>query len=428
MSRHERRVVVTLFVLLALVGSLTVLPRAQGWSDASRMAAVQAMVDHGTLSIDDTDFAPLTHDKVWVDGHFYSDKQATPALIGAVVYAPLSAVGIKLAPGWNPAYALVTWGTVTLWWWLGLVALYRLLGLTGLPAGRRAWLAAATGLGSLHLTWVATFNNHSLAASWLLIALAAVAHARASGGGRWLLACAGLALGLAASSDMPTGAFAVALGAVVVADPRLRTRVAWLVVPFLLAVAPALWVNHAISGSLVPLQLVPEFFLYPGSPWTREELTGSGIAAGGDLVGYAAGMLVGGRGFLLYNPLLWLAIPLLVREAFARGRTLAPEARAVAAAGAALVAYYLLLSTNYSGQSYSIRWWVPLLPVTLVFLYPWLARLTRVRLAAFGVLFVLGLGIALVGSLDPWTNTRVHPVPLVANILQLPELLAARLP
>ena len=71
---------------------------------------------------------------------------------------------------------------------------------------------------------------------------------------------------------------------------------------------------------------------------------------------------------------------------------------------------------------------MPLLPVTLVFLYPWLARLTRVRLAAFGVLFVLGLGIALVGSLDPWTNTRVHPVPLVANILQLPELLAARLP
>ena len=414
MSRSAKRVLIGLSIL----GLLTVLPRVNGWSDASRMATIQSLVDFHSLSIDQSVFQD-TGDKVFIEGHFYSDKLAVPSLIGAIFYLPLSLLGFKLGYGWNIAYYLITLVTVKASWLAGLVAFYRTLGFTPLADRKRIWLTLALGVGSLHLTWSATFNNHSLAASWVAIGFYFLMCARHGLRVRRSLFGASLFFALAGGSDVPLLAVVAGFLLYVVADKRLRADVGWYLLPLAPTVLPALLVNYFISGSFMPVQLVTSYFQYPGTPWRAEALTGAGMNKGTFLAQYAFDCLLGTRGFLLYNPLLLIAVPLVVRELLCR-RKYFREACVAGVVAASIVGYYLLFSNNYSGFSYSIRWFVPLLPLLFFFMYPVLdCRLTGVKVLFFA-LFAAGMVIAIIGLINPWSFMNLSPYPLVANLRTLP--------
>jgi hypothetical protein len=409
-----------IFLGLALVGVVTILPRVQGWNDASRMAMIQSLVDYHSLAIDHSTFAD-TGDKVFINGHFYSDKLVLPALIGAIVYLPLSLLGIKLGDSWNLAYYLITLFTVKAFWLVGLVAFYQALGFTGLTDNKRLWLTLALGVGSLYFTWSVTFNNHSLAASWLAIGFYFLLKAKHSDRIRQHLFFSGLFFALAGSSDVPIIAFYAGFLLYVVADRRLRAGALFFLLPLPLACAPVLAVNYTISGSIIPVQIVKSYFMYPGSPWVRqgaETLSGTGINQGIFLVSYGFNIFLGSRGFIFYNPMLFIAIPLLVRE-LKPSRLFAREARVVGLASALIVLYYLLFSMNYGGASYSFRWFVPLLPLWFFFIYPLMEDLTAGRKALFASLFAISTAIAVIGLINPWSKTTLSPYPLVANIKQI---------
>ena len=72
----------------------------------------------------------------------------------------------------------------------------------------------------------------------------------------------------------------------------------------------------------------------------------------------ALSALVGPKGFLLYNPIIAIALWGLVRAIRDQGRFYY-EAIVVAAGSSAVVLYYLMATNNYGGWSYSIRWFVP---------------------------------------------------------------------
>ncbi|BCJ51441.1 hypothetical protein Asp14428_29160 [Actinoplanes sp. NBRC 14428] len=415
------RAALWVFAGLAILGIVTVLPTVNSWSDASRMATIQSLVDFHTLSIDQSVFH-RTGDKVFIDGHFYSDKLAVPSLIGAAVYYPLSAFGVKLGYGWNLAYYVITLLTVKVLWLIGLIAFYRSLTVTPLSDRMRIWLTLALGVGSLYFTWSATFNNHSLAASWVAIGFYFVLRARHGlRKGRSLFA-AGLFFALAGGSDVPILAVFGGFFLYVLADKRLRSHAAWYLLPLPLTAIPALLVNYRISGSLVPVQLVTSYFQYPGTPWKPQALTGAGMNQGAFLAEYTYHALIGRRGFLLYNPLLFLALPLLVRE-LGGSRPFHREARVVCAVTVPIVAYYLLYSNNYSGWSYSIRWFVPLLPLLFFFLYPILASKFVTLKVLFFTVFAAGAAIAVIGLINPWSFMRLSPYPIVANLRTIPEFL-----
>ncbi|WP_306203966.1 hypothetical protein [Actinoplanes sp. RD1] len=409
------------FLGLAVLGLLSVLPTVNSWSDASRMATIQAIVEHHTFSIDRTVFLP-TGDKVLVDGHYYSDKLAGPALIGAVVYYPIHALGFELAYGWNVAYYLITLLTVKVFWLAGLIAFYKSLGYTPLADRKRLWLTLALGVGSLYFTWSATFNNHSLAASWVAIGFFFMLRARHGFHVGRSLFVAGLFFSLCGGTDVPIFAVYGCFFLYVLAQRTLRRNAGWYLLPLVVTAAPALVVNYSISGSLVPVQLVADYFAWPGTPWTPEELTGGGANSGRFLAEYAFTALIGSRGFLLYNPLMWLAIPLAVRE-LVRRRPFAREAAVAGVVTVVIVAYYLLFSNNYSGWSYSIRWFVPLLPLLLFFLYPVLDSHVTLKVL-FALLLLAGTAVAVIGVTKPWSNMSLSDYPLVANLHSLPKQIA----
>src|SRR6266496_4544538 len=69
-----------------LTAAVAARPYPGGWNDRSRLATVESLVDYHTLAIDHSVFTAECGDKLFIHGHFYSDKSPVPALILAVLY------------------------------------------------------------------------------------------------------------------------------------------------------------------------------------------------------------------------------------------------------------------------------------------------------------------------------------------------------
>jgi hypothetical protein len=406
-----------LLILLVLIALGATHCAPMTWNDESRMATVQSVVESGSFVIDQTDFA-RTGDKVFINGHFYSDKPPLPAVLGAAVYFPLYQLGLRLHAGASLPYFLITLLTVSLFWILGTLACFASLRFTGMDPERRLLAALALGLGSIYFSWSTTFNNHELAAGFLSIGFLFLLRARYEAHVRRDLAIAGFFLSLAATADVPTGFFYLALLLPVMRHPLLRKNAAFYLAPILLTVTPYLAINYSIHHSVLPVQIFRAYFEYPGSPWIgSDELTGMRPNSFGFICSYALLTLFGPKGFLLYDPFLFVAIWGLVHAIRSRG-PFASEGIAVAAGTLLLLLYYWVTSDNYAGWSYSIRWFVPLLPLLFFFLYPYFETFTKRRENVFQALLCLSVAIATVGALNPWSPEVYSGVPLIANIKQ----------
>ena len=408
-----------LLFLLIVIGVATTHAAPQSWNDQSRIATVQSLVEEGSFAIDNSAFV-TSGDKVFINGHFYSDKPPIPSVLGAAVYLPLYRAGFELHQGASVPYYFVTLLTVKLLWILGTVAFFYSLKFTGLTAEKRFLASLMLSLGSLYFSWSATFNDHSIAAASLSIGFCFFLKARFQGKVNLHLSVAAFFWLLAGTADMPTGIFYALFLLYVLYDPRLRSGLLFYVLPLLVTVLPALVMTYSIHHSIVPVQLVKSYFQYPGSPWIgSDELSGMHINGGRFFLTYSLLALVGPRGFLLYNPILAIALWGLVRTIRQRGPFFY-EGIIVSVGTGVLVLYYFLFTTNYGGDSYSIRWFVPLLPLLFFFLYPYLEGYDRARAHWLRALLVVSVVIAFVGLINPWSHINYYgSVPFMANIVEL---------
>lgn len=408
-----------LFVLLALIalGSTHCAPMT--WNDESRMATIQSLVESKTLVIDHTDFV-TTGDKVLVSGHFFSDKPPLPAMLGALIYAPLYSLGFSLHEGPSFSYFAITLLTVSAAWFFGTLALFSALRFSGLDLDQRTLVCLALGLGSTFLSWATTFNNHEIAAGCVSIGFMFLLRARFEGGRR-NVTLAGLFLSIAAASDIPTAVFYAVFAVYIIATSNLRRNFAFFLLPLIATAVPTAIVDFMIHGSIMPVQIYQQYFLYPGSPWIdSQEL--SGIKANGIVFSltYAAETLLGPSGFLLYNPFLFVAI-FGCSVVIKRREKLWHECLCVVISSLMLCAYYWSTTVNFAGWSYSIRWFVPVLPTLFFFIYPYFRVPTATRKQAFMSVLALSMAIAFVGALNPWSPKVYSNVPFVANIKQFVE-------
>ena len=411
-----RQRLVYLLVALALVATHA----APGsWNAASRIATVQSLVESQTFVIDNTAFIG-TGDKVFIGGHFYSDKPPIPAVLGAAVYWPLYHAGIGLHLGSSIPYYVVTLLTVRLFWLLATLAFFSSLAYTVLDAQKRFLATVALCLGSLYFSWSSTYNSHALAASFLGIGFYFLLRARFEPAVKSNLGVAAFFLSLASTADVPTGIFYALFLLYVLRDPRLRACIIFYLLPLLATLLPALAITYSMHHSIVPVQIVASYFQYPGSPWVgTDQLSGIHANNAQFAVTYALSALVGPKGFLLYNPIIAIALWGLVRAIRDQGRFYY-EAIVVAAGSSAVVLYYLMATNNYGGWSYSIRWFVPLLPLLFFFLYPYFESYSPNRARPFRVLLCVAIVIAFVGAIDPWSHSDLSEVPFVANLKEIP--------
>ncbi len=364
-------------------------PLAGGWNDGSRLATVESLLDRQTLAIDDSlfcrppaalydagtppyppDRADLrnhgTLDKLFVGGHFYSDKPAVVSVLMAGAYRALMAVGLP-GPAERPDVfcRVLTALTGGLAYAAAVGCLWALGRRVGLPAGwRLAWLGAFA-FGTVALAYTEYVNNHAMhlgVTAGVCVLLARAADFAREGRTAWgSLVGVGTLTGLGFNLDLGSGP---PLVGVVLAAVGWRTRRAGPVLVVALAalpwVAAGLGVNYALGGGWKPVNMYPGYFTWPGSPFTAANLTGYARRTPGDQLVYALALLFGKKGFLVHNLPLLLA---LAGGAAALRRPFAGRAELVALLGwcGATWLLYAVLSNNSGGACLSVRWFVPFL-------------------------------------------------------------------
>ncbi len=410
-------------LLLVAISMVTINPRINGWNEGSRMALTQSLVEQNSFIIDESVFVK-GGDKVFIEGHFYSDKPAIPSMLAAIIYAPLHTLGLHLGYGWNLSYYLIILFTIKAFWIASILAFRRALSFTPIREERIPLAIFIYSIASLTFAWSSSFNNHSLAASSLMIAFFFYLKGKHEVVKPALL-WSGLFFGLAASMDIPTTIFLLGFGLLVAFKWRFATQTFVFLAGFLIPISIHLGVNYSIGGTLLPLQIKPEFFIFEGSVW-NESNSLSGVSMNSMLftLRYAFISLFGPKGFVWYNPLLLLLIPLLIRKARINN-SFQLESIVILIGSIILMAYYFLFSSNFGGWSYSIRWFVPVLPLIFFYLFDLDALGTRRwGKAILWSLIAISIIIAVIGLINPWSSPELHVIPLFANLKQLVGILS----
>lgn len=408
-------------------------PYAGSWNDGSRLAAVESLVDRGTLAIDDSIFVTPpqrqidagrppyppdrpdlltfgTMDKLFIDGRYHSDKPPVPSLLMAAAYRGLMRVGLP-SPADRPD--VFCWTMTVLTSGLGyavavgcLWVLGRRVGLS--PGWRLLWLG-----GFALATYAPTYTRHVNMHAVQLGAVAAISllltHPLRTPHSAVLGALAGFAFTLDYGTGPP---LVVAVGGVV----WWRARRPGPVLVYALAAAPwaaaAVGLNLAVGGGWKPPNMYPEYFDFPGSPFTAANLTGTAHHRPIDQVLYAVGMLLGKHGFLTHNLPLLLAAAAGWRVVRPTGKMPVPRAPIAGLVGllgwcgAGWLAY-AALSNNMGGACCSVRWFVPFLAPGFWLLAVLLRDRPECR-PAFAAL--AGWGLVLAGLMwwrGPWTARMV---------------------
>jgi len=401
-----------------LIWALLTHSHVNSWKDISHLATVEALVHHTTWAIDDTALGKHTGDRIFLNGHFYSDKPPILSLLASGVYAVLHqdfhlsldpwgcdpdtspcycfALLCPQPPDW--AYYLLTLTLVGLPSALMLALFYRSTALHSLPNPLALLLTGVLGLGTLVFPYSLVFANHVPAAACLMAGFYALLRSSADGPPtrRWLLV-SGFATALAFTLDLGTGPFLVFF----LSDALLRhRRQAW---PFLLGgllpLALMVGLDWWILGTPLPPQMHAAGFDYPGSPFPT---TVTGTRSGSNVPDYAFRMIFGDHGLFAFSPvLLWaiFALGTLLRQ---RGHRLWGEAVAVGLASLAMVLYFVLFTDNFGGVAYGPRWFTAMMPCLFFFAArPSIYRSPPRRLL-FAALSALSLFSAWQGALDPW--------------------------
>jgi hypothetical protein len=225
----------------------------------------------------------------------------------------------------------------------------------GLPEDTSFWVTASFGIATLAPVYSRQVNSQMLA----LGVVAAIFLLVSSG--RWRPIMLGFLVGMTYAIDM-------GLGPVLIIAVLLYCLFKWrdLKSPALciLGMLPfALlhhWFNYRIGGTIGPAGANAQYFNYPGSAFSAENMTGvlfRGSIA--DLLEWSFGLLIGPRGFLLYNLPLLLP-PFGIMSAWRKFPQRRPELLFAALICAGTWTLYSIAATT-TGLSASIRWFVPLL-------------------------------------------------------------------
>ncbi len=384
----------------------------------SRLATVESLVARGTFTIEASTFSD-TIDKVKVGPHFYSHQPPGYAVLSAVLYFPLHHLGLRFSPRKSAAYAILTFLTNGLSTILALAIFYRALAWFNLRQSMRLLLAAGVACGTLILPYSTTYNVHGLVAAWLFIGFYCFLRAGMEESPRQWMLCSGLAFSACAALDHGAVFLYAAFCALLLARRERRQELLWFLLPACVTLLPTAGYYYVIGGSFKPLAARPELFAYPGSPWTdlsspnHEDLTGGVWNSPWFALRYGLLCLFGPRGFLIYNPLIWVAIYGLGITIRRRLRFW-QEAVAIALGSVSMMLYFFFASTNYSGWTYSIRWFVAFLFLWGFFVTPAADRLaSRWWLAIpVAVLASVSLFYALGGVANPWIGTKDYLTPL----------------
>lgn len=410
MDVQKRTALLAALVVALTLGMMALKVRITPWGSAntkSRYATIQCLVEEQTFAIDCSPYK-ATMDRVRLDGALYSSKPPLLSFAATSVYATLSPLGFTLKDDehvvvvtTNALFAVVPHA-------IFLLFFFRLLTLLGLSSLSVVLAMCAAGPGFLATGYATDLNNHSPAATLVVIALfyawrAYQTHARGEHAETGDFVKAGLAAGVLPAIDLPSGAISAAvLVLLFVVDKRRAVFV------FLPATLPGVLAHLALTyvstGSIVPVYMRDDAYEYATEPRRRP-----------GFFEYTMNMLIGTHGIFSMTPALFLGA-LAVVDTLRRD-----AARRVLAIGAVAVSFvlfvfYVVETHNYGGTCVGFRWAIAPAPVGLVFFALFVERARPQLLAgdargrALAAVVVSAIAVGAVhtqNALDnPWQDSK----------------------
>lgn len=419
------------------------LPRWADWNQNSRFDLVRAIVEKGTIAIDD--YAANTGDYATVNGHIYSDK--APGLSFAAV--PIYSVAHRLMSipaidsliqrlAANPAFAetlnpqgsgllrdkvhaalgltIVTFFLVMLPSALLGPLLHTFLGHLGFSRSVRVATPLIYGLATIAFPYSGAFYAHQFTAVLLFVAFYLAFLMRCGRLGSGALPVIGFLLAYSVISEYPTALIAGAIGLyALIAAPDRR----WALAAILAGLPPLMMLglyNAAIFGT--PFKLGYEY----STLWAETHRVGFLSLSFPTLEALWGITFSSYRGLYFLSPILLLTWPGLV--CFWRARAWWAEC---VVCGWAVVSFMLFNASSVmwpGGYSVGPRYLVPMLPFAAVALAFGLAAAFR-RRWAWALVLVLTLwsfGLVWIETIGGQAFPDYTPEPLINY--SLPRLVA----
>lgn len=431
MSRMHSRIGAALAISFFVVCTFTVKTESVSWNDASRVAAIESLVERGTWVIDGSLWVNLTQDKILINDKFYSDKMPFFSLLGAGVYGILYLLGGSLAPNCSELARFCAYS------WLTLV-------LVSIPASILIWLffdyaarlnvprwaaivgTIALGAGTMIFPYALALNHHvpaaaSIFASFYLLSCRLgkqTSSVPPFQRGIGTIFASGLFAALAISFDVLSGVIAATLFAI--AFLRHRAQFQFFVLGALIPLAATALLDYQIAHTIFPPYTVTDAYNYPGSAFPAS-IAGNGTPD--DYAAYTFRMFLGGKGLFAYNPLLLLAFVGAVGVALNRQHPLRIEGATSALGFVALCIYLATNTGNYGGTSYGERWFIVAVPIlfSFIFFVPPLngSGWKNVAWILFLPMLVLSIFSSLQGSQAPWQDV-LPPLQMTRDVNHFP--------
>ncbi len=363
-----------LVIFLALLWVIfATTPDPSGDTINSRLATVYSLSVHGTWTIGGPDFAKLnpfeagTVDKVRVGERTLSSK---PPVLPLLMYAeyqilrPIIRWDIQDEEDHTLIARTMTYTFAGGGYLLCIVFTWKLLMVLVLSPGVRSFIMIALAFGTQLTGYATQFNNHVPATGLAMCALFyAVGITQGDLSPKpWRIILFGFTGALAAVIDIPVAIFMVLAGVNLLFHDYRQTLI-WIfpgILPVLFLHTGILWWT---TGSLLPIQMHREFYLYENAYWRIPQ----GIDALNEpKLLYLFHMTFGRSGIFLLFPIL-----LIGPMAFFRALWPKPfSGRALILGGGVgvigLTVYYVLGTNNYGGEAFGLRWLIVAMPVLLV--------------------------------------------------------------
>ncbi len=393
-----------LLIFAVTVFSYAYFYQGAGWNQNSRFDLVRAIVERGTLRIDD--FQQNTEDKALANGHYYSDKAPGLALLAVPAAwtrrAMLQALGVDPASPrglLDLAYFVTLWA-VALPMAAACACLFWIALQLRCSVSASAFSALALGLATPMWAYSTLFWGHALSGACLVFAFACALRMRGNvtsfGDVLW-----GLALGLTAGwatvteyPSAPASAMVAGLALALVWKDGWRRRLCVALgigAGALPCVVVLLAYQHAAFGSVFS----PSYAYYP--PGAFSWMTRGYMGLTYPRIDVALKLLFSCRRGLLFSGPVALAAPFGLRLLWKQ-----PATHAAAVTAAAIAAYYFLFHASFSswpaGWSYGPRYMSPGLPLLCLGLAPLWDYARPAWRIAVGLLAAGGVALTLMAA------------------------------
>jgi hypothetical protein len=239
-------------------------------------------------------------------------------------------------------------------------------------------------------------NSHGLSAAFLFLSFYALINAKKPAN----YALAGLLAGLTASFEIAGGPIFLAcfIGLLIWRKVGIK-NIIWFCSFAAIPIGIYLWINFAISGSIIPVQVRVELFDYPGSEFA------GGVGVSGyvkwdsyaDLLKYAWGITFGRKGLFTYSLPLFFSLAAII-FAITKNNKYRDEAIAIGTGILLTLLFYITKTNNWGGCNFGFRFTVPLIPVLFVYTPLLFKGIPSKRLwLLFVLVFFFSLAITVLG-------------------------------